>query len=220
MTHADQERHRRHGLGRVRRPTSGSRRQGSSALARARDARSGPTRPPTRRSTPSGKYVIPGGIDVPHAHGYAVRRHQLASDDFETGTIAAAWGGTTTIVDFAVQTQGRLDAGGLDTWLAKAAGNGRGRLRLPHDHDGGVDAARRSRTWPRWSTRASRRFKLFMAYPGVFYSSTISRSSAAMLRAGELGAMIMMHAENGPPIDVLVQQALAAWPHRARLPQR
>ena len=67
----------------------------------------------------AGRYVMPGGIDV-HTHMELPFGGTFASDDFATGTAAAAWGGTTTIVDFAVQGYGESLAQGLDTWLAKA----------------------------------------------------------------------------------------------------
>src|ERR687884_188232 len=70
----------------------------------------------------AGKYVIPGGID-PHTHMELPFGGTQASDTFETGTRAAAWGGTTTIIDFAVQRYGERVEDGLATWHAKAAGN-------------------------------------------------------------------------------------------------
>ena len=68
-----------------------------------------------------GKYVIPGGVDV-HTHMELPFGGTFASDTFETGTRAAAWGGTTTIVDFAVQSHGRQVRECLDEWMAKADG--------------------------------------------------------------------------------------------------
>src|SRR5688500_7593854 len=68
-----------------------------------------------------GRLVIPGGID-PHTHMDLPFGGTSASDDFETGTIAAAHGGTTTIIDFAVQYKGQSLAEGVDAWHAKADG--------------------------------------------------------------------------------------------------
>ncbi len=98
----------------------------------------------------TGKYVIPGGIDA-HTHMQLPFGGTEAIDTFETGTIAAAWGGTTTIIDFAVQTQGRRVEEGLAAWHEKAARQLRRRLRLPPDHrrrrrvlaEGDGDARRR-----------------------------------------------------------------------------
>ena len=82
-----------------------------------------------------GKYVIPGAIDV-HTHMELPFGGTFAKDTFETGTRAAAFGGTTTIIDFAVQSRGKSLREGLDAWRAKAEGNADDRLRLPHDHVG------------------------------------------------------------------------------------
>jgi dihydropyrimidinase len=153
----------------------------------------------------TGKYVLPGGIDV-HTHMELPFGGTFASDTFETGTIAAAWGGTTSIVDFAVQSKGRSLLAGIESWHAKADGNcavdyGFHAIISDVDDaslkemDGAVEAGITS-------------FKMFMAYPGVFYS-TDGDILLAMQRAKANGAVIMMHAENGIAIDRLVAQALA-----------
>jgi dihydropyrimidinase len=153
----------------------------------------------------TGKYVLPGGIDV-HTHMELPFGGTFASDTFETGTRAAAWGGTTSIVDFAVQSKGGSLLAGIEAWHAKADGNcaiDYGFHAIVSDvndktlaeMDSAVDAGVTS-------------FKMFMAYPGVFYS-TDGDIFLAMQRAKENGAVIMMHAENGIAIDRLVAQALA-----------
>jgi dihydropyrimidinase len=153
----------------------------------------------------TGKYVIPGGVDA-HTHMDFPFGGTFASDTFETGTRAAAWGGTTTIVDFAVQSMGKSLRDGLDTWHAKADGNcaidyafhmimadvNEGSLK---EMEGLVGEGITS-------------FKLFMAYPGVFYSDD-GKVLRAFQKGAETGGLIMMHAENGIAIDVLVAQALA-----------
>ncbi|HLL73788.1 MAG TPA: dihydropyrimidinase [Pyrinomonadaceae bacterium] len=153
----------------------------------------------------AGKLVIPGGID-PHTHMELPFGGTQSSDDFRTGTIAAAHGGTTTIIDFAVQYKGQALREGLDTWHAKAEGKcaidyGFHLIvtdledeRIPELHrcmDEGVTS-----------------FKLFMAYPGVFLAddATIFR---AMSAAGERGGLICMHAENGVVINEIIKRALA-----------
>ena len=154
----------------------------------------------------SGKLVIPGGID-PHTHMELPFGGTFASDDFTTGTRAAAWGGTTTIVDFAVQSHGQTLQEGLDTWHAKA----RDKCAIdygfhlictqfeegdaPQLHaifDGGVTS-----------------FKLFMAYPNVFLmdDATIYR---VMKAAGPKGGLTMIHAENGVVINEIVRETLEA----------
>ena len=153
----------------------------------------------------TGKYVVPGGVDA-HTHMELPFGGTHASDTFETGTTAAAWGGTTTIVDFAVQRTGERVQDGLAAWHAKAAGNCAVDYAF-HQIVGGVDDDA-LKAMEELVGEGVTSFKLFMAYPGVFYSDD-GQILRAMQKAAELGAMIMMHAENGIAIDVLVQQALA-----------
>ncbi len=153
-----------------------------------------------------GKYVIPGGIDC-HTHMDLPFGGTTASDDFDTGTVAAAHGGTTTIVDFAIQSKGSSMRAGLDTWFAKAEGKaaidyGFHMIMTEANPSTLEDMAALVR-------EGITSFKMFMAYPGVFLVDD-QQIFRAMLRAGELGALITMHAEIGLPIDVLVQRALAA----------
>src|SRR5438552_8746888 len=152
-----------------------------------------------------GRLVIPRGIDPP-THMELPFAGTSASDTFETGTIAAAHGGTTTIIDFAVQYKGQSLKQAVDAWHAKADGKtsidyGFHLIctdlpdeRLPEMRsmiDEGVSS-----------------FKLFMAYPGVFLvdDATIFK---AMGMAGENGGLICMHAENGVVIDAIVKRAIA-----------
>jgi dihydropyrimidinase len=153
----------------------------------------------------AGKYVIPGGIDA-HTHMELPFGGTAASDTFDTGTRAAAWGGTTTIIDFAVQRTGEVVQDGLAAWHAKADGNCHIDYAF-HMILGGVDDDS-LKAMDQLVTEGVTSFKLFMAYPGVFYSDD-GQILRAMQTARENGAMIMMHAENGIAIDVLVQQALA-----------
>ncbi|MFJ5231076.1 dihydropyrimidinase [Kitasatospora sp. NPDC088391] len=152
-----------------------------------------------------GKYVIPGGVDA-HTHMELPFGGTHASDTFETGTRAAAWGGTTTVVDFAVQSRGDSLRAGLDAWHAKAEGNCAVDYAFHMIVSDVNDATLRE--MPGLLAEGISSFKLFMAYPGVFYSDD-GQILRAMQQAGDTGALIMMHAENGPAIDVLVEQALA-----------
>ena len=154
----------------------------------------------------SGKYVIPGGIDA-HTHMELPFGGTFASDTFETGTRAAAWGGTTTILDFAVQKQGERVQDGLASWHLKAAGNCHIDYGF-HQIIGGVDDDS-LKAMDELVDEGITSFKLFMAYPGVFFSDD-GQILRAMQTASSNGSMIMMHAENGTAIDVLVSQALAA----------
>ena len=154
----------------------------------------------------TGKLVIPGGIDV-HTHMRLPFGGTFASDDFDTGTRAAAFGGTTTIVDFAVQRTGEVVQDGLAAWHALADGNAHVDYGF-HMIIGGVDDDALKAMDQLVADEGVTSFKLFMAYPGVFYSDD-GQILRAMQRARDNGAVIMMHAENGIAIDVLVQQALA-----------
>lgn len=152
-----------------------------------------------------GLLVLPGGVDA-HTHLDMPFGGTYSSDDFETGTRAAAIGGTTTIVDFAIQSRGTKMRTALDTWWGKAEGKAcidyglhmivtdLGASGL-EDMDAMVGEGVAS-------------FKLFMAYPGVLMvdDATIFR---ALRQTAKNGALVCMHAENGSVIDVLVQEALA-----------
>ena len=153
----------------------------------------------------TGKYVVPGGVDC-HTHMELPFGGTFASDTFETGTRAAAWGGTTTIIDFAVQRTGERVQDGLAAWHSKADGNCAIDYGF-HQIVGGVDDDS-LKAMDELVGEGVTSFKLFMAYPGVFYSDD-GQVLRAMQTAANNGAMIMMHAENGIAIDVLVQQALS-----------
>jgi dihydropyrimidinase len=153
----------------------------------------------------TGKLVLPGGIDV-HTHLDMPFGGTTSADDFETGTRAAAFGGTTTLIDFAIQYKGQPLRQAFDTWMSKASNKAvcdyafhcivtdvsGGQLSEMNDlvHEGVTS------------------FKLFMAYPGVFMldDGSIFR---ALQTTSKNGGMVCMHAENGSLIDVIVQQALA-----------
>jgi dihydropyrimidinase len=153
----------------------------------------------------SGKYVLPGGIDV-HTHLDMPFGGTTSVDDFESGTRAAAFGGTTSIVDFAIQYRGQTLHQALETWAKKAEGKavidyGFHMIitQLDDQVEDEMDALVR---------QGVTSFKLFMAYPGVFMLDDASIFKA-LLRTGKNGGSICMHAENGGVIDVLVQRALA-----------
>ncbi|MER6090789.1 dihydropyrimidinase [Streptomyces bluensis] len=153
----------------------------------------------------SGKYVIPGGVDV-HTHMELPFGGTFASDTFETGTRAAAWGGTTTIVDFAVQSVGHSLREGLDAWHAKADGQ----CAIDYGFHMIMSDVNESslKEMDGLVAEGISSFKLFTAYPGVFFSDD-GQILRAMQQAEHNGGLVMMHAENGLAIDVLVEQALA-----------
>jgi dihydropyrimidinase len=154
----------------------------------------------------TGRWVIPGGIDV-HTHMELPFGGTFAKDTFETGTRAAAFGGTTTIVDFAVQSRGKSLREGLDAWHAKAEGNavvdyGFHMIMSDVTDDSLVEM-------DQLVAEGVPDFKLFTAYPGVFYSDD-GAILRAMQRTGKNGGLIMMHAENGMAIDVIAADTVAA----------
>ncbi|MDQ5857171.1 MAG: dihydropyrimidinase [Acidobacteriota bacterium] len=151
------------------------------------------------------KYVIPGGIDV-HTHLDMPFGGSTSADDFESGTIAAAHGGTTAVVDFAIQYRGQTLRHALDAWRGKADGKAAidyGFHMIVTDLNDAVE-----REMDALVDEGVTSFKLFMAYPGVFMLDDAS-IFRALLRTRENGGTICMHAENGGVIDVLVQRALA-----------
>src|SRR5687767_1130578 len=153
----------------------------------------------------TGKYVIPGGIDV-HTHLDMPFGGTQSADDFETGTIAAAFGGTTSIVDFAIQYRGQRLHDAWETWMKKAEGKAAidyGFHMIITDLTDQVEEEMDALV-----RQGVTSFKLFMAYPGVFMLDDAS-IFRAMLRTGKNGGTICMHAENGGVIDVLVKNALA-----------
>ncbi len=153
----------------------------------------------------TGLLVMPGGIDV-HTHLDMPFGGTSSADDFESGTIAAAFGGTTTLIDFAIQTKGHSLRQAFDTWMKKA------------DRKAAIDYAFHCIITDLGAAQLEEMgaligegvssFKLFMAYPGVLMvdDATIFR---AMSQAAKFGGLICMHAENGGVIDVIVQRALA-----------
>lgn len=153
----------------------------------------------------AGLLVMPGGVDV-HTHLDMPFGGTTSADDFESGTIAAAFGGTTTLIDFAIQTKGHSLRQAFDTWMKKA------------DRKAAIDYAFHCIITDLGAAQLEEMgaligegvssFKLFMAYPGVLMvdDATIFR---AMSQAAKFGGLICMHAENGGAIDVIVQKALA-----------
>ena len=151
-------------------------------------------------------FVLPGCIDV-HTHLDDAYDGLRTSDDFESGTIAAAWGGTTTIIDFATQLRGQSLQEGLDAWHQKA--ESRASIdyafhliisEVSQKHLGDVSGM--------VSSEGVTSFKLFMAYPGTFMLDD-SAILKMLLQTRENGGLVCLHAENGGIIDVLVNQALS-----------
>ncbi|HEV3140841.1 MAG TPA: dihydropyrimidinase [Vicinamibacterales bacterium] len=154
----------------------------------------------------AGKYVLPGGIDV-HTHLDMPFGGATSADDFESGTTAAAFGGTTSIVDFAIQYKGQTLHHAWETWAKKAEGKAvvdYGFHMIMTDLNDQTEQEMDALV-----KQGITSFKLFMAYRGIFMLDDGSIFKA-LLRTGKNGGTICMHAENGDVIDVLVQRALAA----------
>jgi dihydropyrimidinase len=161
---------------------------------------------PDRTIDATGRYVIPGGIDV-HTHMELPFGGTFAKDTFETGTRAAAFGGTTSIIDFAVQSKGKSLREGLDAWHAKAEGNcaiDYGFHMIMSDVNDATLAEMDTLVGEGVTD-----FKLFTAYPGVFFSDD-GAIFRAMKQTARNGGTILMHAENGLAIDVLAAEAVEA----------
>ena len=168
------------------------------------------------------RYVIPGGVDV-HTHLEMPFGGTVTCDDFTTGTVAAAHGGTTTVLDFCIQEHGQSLHDALDTWHEKVR-------RCPPVADVGFHMAVTDLSDPARVEELAEvagegvtSFKVFMAYKGA-----IMVDDAAMLKAlrvaAATGSLVMVHAENGDVIDLLVREAVAAgrtapaWHARTRPP--
>ena len=164
----------------------------------------------------AGKYVLPGCID-PHTHLDMPFGGTVTIDDFESGQGSAACGGTTCHVDFCIQGRGQTFAEALEGWHAKA--NGKAlidygfHIAVTDLDDGGT--LEELATLPEQGITS---YKLFMAYKNVLQvdDETLFR---AMQVAAASGALVMVHAENGDAIDVLVHEALVARLHRADPPR-
>jgi dihydropyrimidinase len=154
----------------------------------------------------TGKLVLPGGVD-PHTHLDAPLKGTMTADDFESGTIAAAVGGTTSIIDFPVQEKGQDPRVSNEAWAGRAEdkavvdwGLHQVIVDLPDEFFPALDDL---------IANGSPSFKMFMAYPGarMVDDATIFK---AMRRTADNGGLVLMHCENGPVIDVLEKEALAA----------
>lgn len=154
----------------------------------------------------TGRLVFPGSVDA-HTHMEIPFGAATSKDTFETGTRAAAWGGTTTIIDFPIQMKGDSLLGSFEATMAKAEGNAAIDYGL-HQIVGDVTPQTMAELDLVFKEGVTS-YKLFTAYPGVYYS-TDGEISAVMQWAEANGSTILMHAENGSVIDLLREQAVAA----------
>src|SRR5437899_1753005 len=168
-------------------------------------ARDLPSENVEKRIDASGMYLLPGGIDA-HTHLDMPFGGTVSSDDFETGTRAAAFGGTTTLIDFAIQYKGQSLRTAFDKWMKKAASKAVCDYSFHCIINELADAQLTEMN--EMVREGVTSFKLFMAYPGVFMLDDGSIFKALQTTAKN-GGLVCMHAENGNAIDVIVQQALA-----------
>src|SRR5881275_2474735 len=155
----------------------------------------------------SGKYVLPGGVD-PHTHLDMPFGGTVTIDDVESGQTSAAFGGTTTHVDFIIQPAGATFSEALEEWRGKA----NGKQVIDMGYHMAVTDLKQGGTLEELATLPDQgitSYKLFMAYKGALMvdDETLFRT---MQVAEDTGALVMVHAENGDAIDVLVKEALAA----------
>src|SRR5438128_9336698 len=155
----------------------------------------------------SGKYVLPGCID-PHTHLDMPFGGTVTIDDVESGQTSAAFGGTTCHVDFIIQPQGSTFAEAIDEWKSKAEG----KQMIDMGYHMAVTDLKNGGTLEELATLPDQgitSYKLFMAYKGALMvdDATLYR---AMEVASKSGALVMVHAENGDVVDLLVREALAA----------
>ena len=155
----------------------------------------------------AGCFVIPGGVDA-HVHMQLDTGTMVSSDSFESGTIAAAHGGTTTIIDFSEQRLGGKVLTAFESRFAEAESQCVIDWGL-HQVLGGVDAQALIDTRSLVEREGVASIKLFMAYPGRLYSDD-GQILRALQMCADTGMMAMVHAENGLAIDVLIEQAIAA----------
>jgi dihydropyrimidinase len=156
----------------------------------------------------AGMLILPGGIDV-HTHLDMPFGGTVSADDYEWGTRAAAIGGTTTVIDFALQSMGKPMSEAFKTWRAKSEG----KACIDYALHMAVTDLGLNDAWlddvDAMVAEGITSFKIFMAYPNVLMvnDATIFK---LMQRTAKLGALVCVHAENGTVIDVVVQQTLAA----------
>lgn len=153
----------------------------------------------------TGKLVFPGSVDA-HTHMEIPFGAATSKDTFETGTRAAAWGGTTTIIDFPIQMKGDSLLGSFEETMAKAAGSSAIDFGF-HQIVGDVNEQSLAELDQVFAEGVTS-YKLFTAYPGVYYSTDAELMKVMQWASGN-GSTILMHAENGSAIDLLREQAIA-----------
>lgn len=153
----------------------------------------------------SGCYLFPGGVD-PHTHLDMPFGGTVTADDFETGTRAAAFGGTTSIIDFCLTQKGQSLRDAIAVWHEKARNKAvidyGFHLMIAEANDAVLEELKEV-----VESEGITSLKVFMAYKNVFQADDETLFKT-LIRARELGALVQVHAENGDVIDFLTRQAL------------
>jgi dihydropyrimidinase len=157
----------------------------------------------------TGLLVMPGGVDV-HTHLDMPFGGTVTADDYRTGTIAAAIGGTTTVIDFVLQSRGHTMAEALETWLGKSDGKAciDFGLHMAVTDLGPGDGSQGLAEMETMVAKGIPSFKLFMAYPNALMIDD-GLMYKVMHKAGTMNALCCVHAENGHVIDVIVERMIA-----------
>lgn len=154
----------------------------------------------------TGKLVLPGGID-PHVHLDMPFMGTSSADDYTTGTRAALHGGTTTVIDFVLQTQGESLASALATWRGKSEGKACCDYSY-HIAVTDVNPDTIAEIGPLILEQGLPSYKVFMAYRGALMIDD-RQMTELMFEVARHGGMINVHATNGDVIDGLVARYLA-----------
>ena len=153
----------------------------------------------------TGRFVFPGSVDA-HTHMEIPFGAATSKDTFETGSRAAAWGGTTTIIDFPIQMKGDSLMGSFEETMEKASGSSAIDFGF-HQIVGDVNEQSLAELDDVFAEGVTS-YKLFTAYPGVYYSTDAEVMKVMQWASGN-GSTVLMHAENGSAIDLLREQAIS-----------
>ena len=176
---------------------------------------------PDKTIDASGKLIFPGGID-PHVHLDMPFMGAFSSDDHETGTRAALFGGTTMVIDYAIQSKGDSLRSALETWKGRAQGKAYGDYSFHiaiTDYNKNVEAELKDIIEKEGITS----FKTFMAYKGALMIDD-KQMISIMNEVKKYGGLVAVHATNGDMIDYLVEKhksegKLSPWYHYLSQPE-
>ena len=161
-----------------------------------------PVGPDTRKVDARGRYVIPGGIDV-HVHLALPFCGTTSADDYDSGTRAAACGGVTSLIDFAIPYGKETLQHALDNWLEKAEGN----ACIDYSfHMAITDWKRHAKELPRVRSFGIPTFKQFMIYEAEGWQADDAAMFGALQAIRDLDGMLLVHAESSRVLDLLIER--------------